>query len=336
MLSQLESAAKIGQVRPPVRLRVCFHDNCFDGASSAALFTRFYRDRVRADAEILYRGMAHGPGPVFPEGTFDGDENAVVDFRYSPDPRLTWWFDHHVSAFQEPGDEAHFRAQASSRQFFDPTAKSCAKFLARTVAEKFGWDTARHRELIEWAEIVDGALFESAESAVRLAEPALRLMTWIENNKEPPLTERFIGELVAARPLAAIAAEPWVTGPLEPVLAAHAKAVDVLKARSRLEGGVVRFDVTDEGLTAYNKFIPYYLFPQARFVVGLSRPGPRLKISVGSNPWLPRPAVSIAKICERYGGGGHPVVGAVSLPADQLARAREVAGEIAEELARSA
>src|SRR5689334_18088007 len=68
------------------RVRVCFHDNCFDGAASAALFTRFYRERVDGGAEVLYRGMAHAPGDVFPPGTFDGDENAVVDFRYSSDP----------------------------------------------------------------------------------------------------------------------------------------------------------------------------------------------------------------------------------------------------------
>ncbi len=332
-----------------MRLRVCFHDNCFDGAASAALFTAFYRDKVDAGAEILYRGMAHGPPPapaapgsaapdsllaVFPDGTFDGDENVVVDFRYSPDPRLTWWFDHHVSAFVRPEDEARFRADRSGRQFFDPTAKSCARFLARTVAEKFGFDAERHRELIEWAEIVDGALFPSAESAVRLAEPALRLMTWIEHNKERALTERFIGELAAARPLAAIAAEPWVTGPLAPILAEHARAIDLLRARSTVTGGVVHFDVTDLPFTAYNKFIPYYLHPEARFVVGLSANPSRVKISVGTNPWLPRPPVSIAAICERYGGGGHPVVGAISLPSADLARARAIGHEIVDELAR--
>jgi hypothetical protein len=42
----------------------------------------------------------------------------------------------------------------------------------------------------------------------------------------------------------------------------------------------------------------------------------------------------MAKICERYGGGGHPVVGAVSLPPGDVARARTVADEIFAEIAQ--
>ena len=34
-----------------LRTKILFHDNCFDGTASAALFTRFYRQTVRADAE---------------------------------------------------------------------------------------------------------------------------------------------------------------------------------------------------------------------------------------------------------------------------------------------
>ncbi len=49
----------------------------------------------------------------------------------------------------------------------------------------------------------------------------------------------------------------------------------------------------------------------------------RAKVSVGSNPWARPPrAHDISSICERYGGGGHPVVGAVSLAPDRLDEAR--------------
>ena len=68
--------------------------------------------------------------------------------------------------------------------------------------------------------------------------------------------------------------------------------------------------------------------------VGVSMASGRTKVSVGSNPWQPRPKLSIAAICERYGGGGHPVVGAVALHASELPRAREIAAEIVEELSR--
>ena len=53
--------------------------------------------------------------------------------------------------------------------------------------------------------------------------------------------------------------------------------------------------------------------------MALTRGSQRTKISVGSNPWAPRPRThNIAKICERYGGGGHAVVGAISLKPEEV------------------
>jgi nanoRNase/pAp phosphatase (c-di-AMP/oligoRNAs hydrolase) len=58
-----------------------------------------------------------------------------------------------------------------------------------------------------------------------------------------------------------------------------------------------------------------------------------MKISVGWNPWSRKTRThNLAKICERYGGGGHPVVAAISLNPDALETARSIAREIAEEL----
>jgi hypothetical protein len=320
-----------------VRLRILYHGNCFDGCSSAGVFTRFYRECVaKGPVDIVYRAMEHkGDAQAFSADSFDGDENACVDFRYSQDPRLSWWFDHHASAFQVPGDEAHFRADATGRKFYDPAAKSCTKFLAETVTSKFGFDAAPLRELVDWAEIVDGALFPHARMAVELKEPALQLMTFIENNRDTATAERFIGDLVS-RPLAEIAADEYVRAPLGPVLDQHARNIEAIRNAGKLAGGVVSFDLTgpgDRAIGAFNKFISYYLFPEARYSVGLTVSA-RAKISVGSNPWAREPRRhDISAICERYGGGGHPVVGAVSRPAGDLERARKVALEIAEELA---
>ena len=249
-----------------MRLQILYHGNCFDGCSSAGVFSRFYRERVAQGAvDISFRPLEHkGDAQAFPPGSFDGDENACVDFRYSQDPRLTWWFDHHASAFQLPGDEAHFRADATGRKFYDATAKSCTKFIADTVAAKFGFDPAPLRELIDWAEVIDGALFPDARMAVELKEPALQLMTFIENNRDPALAERFIGDLIT-RPLAAIADDDYVTQALGPLLEHHRQNIDVIRTASKLEGGVVHFDVAEQNVGPFNKFITYYLFPEARY-----------------------------------------------------------------------
>ena len=113
-----------------MKVRVCFHDHCFDGAASAAIFSRFYRERVNPHPEFHYTGMTHRATQPFEDGIFDGDENVIVDFKYSSSPALTWWFDHHQSAFLTPADAEHFRADRSGHKFYDPTYKSCTKLLA--------------------------------------------------------------------------------------------------------------------------------------------------------------------------------------------------------------
>jgi hypothetical protein len=136
-----------------------------------------------------------------------------------------------------------------------------------------------------------------------------------------------------SRPLAEIAAEPWVTRPLDPILDRHARAVETYRRLAKVSGGVVTVDLADTGIESANKFIAYDLFPEARYTVVVSRDPGRSKVSVGSNPWgRPPRAHDISRICERYGGGGHPVVGAVSLPPDRTDEARRIAAEIAETL----
>ena len=315
-----------------MKLRILYHGNCFDGVSSAAIFSKFYRAKVDPDAVISYTPTMHRAGNAFDREQFDGDENAIVDFKYCPDERLTWWFDHHQSAFLSEEDEKHFRADTTGKKFLDATSASCAEFIARVAREKFGFEDASLAELIEWAHIIDGAFYESAAQCVELRSPALKLMQVIEGEKDPRfvdqiiqwLTEKSLDELVESEP---------IQERLVPILEQHWNTVQIIKERSVYERGVVFFDLTGTSIEGYNKFIPYYFHPETTYVVSLSQSSFRTKISVGSNPWAPRPRVhNIAEICERYGGGGHAVVGAVSLKPDELEKGRQIVEEIIEEL----
>ncbi|HWG59878.1 MAG TPA: hypothetical protein VN661_12600 [Candidatus Acidoferrales bacterium] len=312
-----------------MRVRVCFHDKCFDGASSAAIFSRFYRERIHPDAEFLYTGMTHKASQPFEDGIFDGDENAIVDFKYSSSPDLTWWFDHHQSAFLKPEDAEHFRRDRSGKKFYDPTYKSCTKFLATIAAEKFGFDAAPLAELVHWGDIIDGAQFASPEEAVGLAEPAMRIALVIEAAPEPNLVPRLVPEL-ATRSLAEIVELPMVQKHLGPLLERHRRSIEVLRERMDSRSGVIYFDVSDLDLEGYNKFIPYFLCPSALYSVGVSASPTRAKVSVGTSPWKEPPAdVNLASLCEKYGGGGHARVAAISFGPGDLVRARQVAKEIA-------
>jgi hypothetical protein len=314
------------------RLKVLFHAHCFDGASSAALFSRFYAEKIDGDAEIVFAGKVHARGPVFGDGDFDADDHAVVDFRYSADARLGWWIDHHLSAFSQSGDEDDFRARPGDRFFYDPQARSCTKFLVESLERTYGWDWRRHAELVRWAHLIDAAQYDNARQAVELTEPALQLTAFLEHNQDPLSAIELIEALVT-QPLPEIAARSFVQEALKPVVAQNIVAEAVLSARMQREHGVACFDVGDDGLDGYNKFLPYLLAPDCGYVVAVSAGPTRTKVSVGINPWnAPDPHANIARICERYGGGGHAVVGAVTLPAGVLPEARRIAAEIAGEL----
>jgi hypothetical protein len=313
-------------------LRILYHGNCFDGVSSAAIFTKFYRSAFRPNAEVGYTPTMHQAGNTFDRRLLDGDENAIVDFKYCADDRLTWWFDHHQSAFLSAEDEAHFNADTSGKKFLDTASKSCAEFIARIAKERFDFEDLFLAELIEWAHIIDGALYESPAQCVELRSSALKLMQVIEGEKDPAFVEKVI-VMLTTMTLDDVVADGEVQTKLDPIVEKHWQTAEIIKERARAERGVVSFDLAGTGIEGYNKFIPYYYHPDVTYVVSLSQSSFRTKISVGSNPWAPRPRThNIAEICERYGGGGHAVVGAVSLAPNDLELGRRYMREIIDEL----
>jgi len=318
-------------------IRVAFHDRCFDGTSSAALFSRFYRECINPQAEFHYTGLIHQPaGSSFDDGIFDGDENVIVDFKYSSSPKLTWWFDHHQSAFLTLEDAEHFRRNHSGHKFYDPAYKSCTKLLAVVAGEKFGFDAKPLVELIRWAEIIDGAQYDSPETAVKMNVPATQLALVIEASGDDRMTTRLIPEL-GCKSLAEIIRLPFVADEFQELYQRHENSLEILRRESTYDRGVVFFDLADYPLEGYNKFIPYYLYPDCFYSVGVSRSPQRIKVAVGSNPWKQPQGdrdKNLASICERHGGGGHARVAAISFSPDEMQSARETARKIVEELRR--
>src|SRR5260370_18794074 len=189
-----------------MRMRILYHDHCFDGAASAAFFSRFIEAKFHPDAEFAFTGLAHKASELFEPGMFDGDVNAIVDFKYSTDPRLTWWFDHHQSAFLTPEDAEHFRRDTSGRKMYDPSFRSCTLYIATVAKERFGFDAPDLRELVEWADIIDGAQYASAREAVELGQPAMKLTLVIEGSQGSGLVQKIIRRM-RHESLASIAAD---------------------------------------------------------------------------------------------------------------------------------
>jgi hypothetical protein len=260
---------------------------------------------------------------------------------------LAWWFDHHQSAFGTPEDEAKFRAgqvgadgqpgPKAMRQFFDASYVSCTGWIAHIAATKFGMDVKPLQELIYWANIVDGAKYASAKAAVEMLEPAMKLTMVIESAPDvegASISRKFI-PLLTQMPLQEVLEQPFVQDVLAPLMDRHWAGLELIRQRAVCERGVITFDITDQPTEGYNKFIPYYLIPEATYTVGLSRSSFRTKVSVGTNPWTTKSAeelANMAAICERYGGGGHARVGAISFGVEQGKMARTAMREVAAEL----
>ena len=314
------------------RVRLCFHDRCFDGTASAALFYRFYRERFDPQAQFELTGMTHRAVQPWTDGLFDGDENVIVDFKYSNSPKVSWWFDHHQSAFLTPADAENFRQHPGPNMFYEPDYKSCTKLIADVSKEKFGFDTTPLDGLIHWGDIIDGAQYPTPEAAVALAEPATQLALVIEAAPENGLPAKIIPEL-AYRPLSEMVKLPMVAKHLEPLLDRHRKSIEILRERADAREGVIFFDVSDLDLEGYNKFIPYLLYPECIYSVSVSASAVRAKVSLGTNPWnLANADANLASLAEKFGGGGHARVSAISFDPHDIPRAREVAHELVADL----
>jgi len=319
---------------------VATHGHCFDGLCSAVMFTRLMRHVHPGEAlSFKYKAMGYGPGQngVDP-AVLAGDDNAILDFRYSQSEKLTWYFDHHVSAFPSQHDrssyESHAEVDGPKRQMFhDGAYGSCTKLIADIGRTRFGLDSSGDAELVRWADMIDSAKFPSAAMAVSRTEPVLHLMTVVEHHGGDAFLEKMVPRLLT-EPLEEIAKSKDVEEAYLPLAAQHGAFIELVKKHAQVKGPVVIVDLGDVVVDVAAKFVTYAEWPESAYSVMLTRSSTKCKISIGYNPWSPIPRThNIAAICERHGGGGHPVVGAISLGAGELDRARKLTNEIAEELA---
>src|SRR5579872_3996131 len=96
---------------------VATHGHCFDGLCSAVMFTRLYRHHLGDDgASFVYHGAGYGPGQNGVDAKIlAGDVNAILDFRFSALDQLSWYFDHHISAFARPEDRAFYERRVADQ-----------------------------------------------------------------------------------------------------------------------------------------------------------------------------------------------------------------------------
>ncbi len=317
-----------------MKVVIATHGHCFDGLASAVMFTRIRQALDGDQPTFEYRGCGYGVGQQRPDDQLlSGDENAILDYRFSTSPKLSWFFDHHRTAFSTSAERQLFEERAGSGRFFyDAECSSCTRLLERVGRDQFGFSDSRLDELVRWADIIDTASFDSPEQAIDRSDPIQRLVSVVEHYGDDRFLARIVPKLLD-RPLVEVARLKEIEDRYRPLGKRHGRFVERVKAHAQVMGRVVFVDLTDEVQQTIGKFVTYALYPQCMYsvVVGLMKNG--VKISVGFNPWANRKLdADISAICARHGGGGHPVVGGISFKKDDLERARGIAREIVREL----
>src|SRR5262249_32093094 len=155
-----------------------------------------------------------------------------VDFKYAAVPNLTWWFDHHQSAFLNTADQEHFRRDTTGRKLYDPSFKSCTAFIAHVAKERFGFHAPDLEDLVHWSLIIDGALYPDAKTAVELGAPAMKLTLVIEAAKGSGIVHKIIAWM-QERKLAEIVAEPEIQALYEPLYRRHVDSIELIRDRAQ-------------------------------------------------------------------------------------------------------
>ncbi|MBL9023348.1 MAG: hypothetical protein JNL21_14205 [Myxococcales bacterium] len=320
--------------------QILTHGYCFDGLVSAALATHLVRQLHREVTRFGYRSCGYGPRlKQIPQAWLGGAVNVLCDFRYVESPRLSYYFDHHATAFASRGEETAARERVARSKgarhlVFDPTYGSCAKLMADTMRETFGVDMRHLTDLVAWADKVDAARFDDPEEAFFARAPALVLADVAEHHG----SSAYVGQLaprLLAHPLEALAASEDVRALASPIAEEKARYLALVRQAGKRFGDVVLVDLAESGARPAGKFATYVAFPDCTYSVALLRTQDQLKVGVGYNPWSGKPRRhDVAALCKREGGGGHAVVGAATFAFADIDRARQAAHRIVEQLGR--
>jgi hypothetical protein len=304
-------------------MKLYLHKACFDGVASAAvaawMLEQLGKEKPQAIEPVDYDvGRSWPKTPLEPRA-------CVVDFLYHPG--ATYWWDHHETSFLDAKLQRHYERRRTAYVRWDPAAPSCAGLIAAS-ARRLGAELPAHlAETVRWADKLDSASYDSVEEAVGNASAArqIALSFHIEDSAEyhrlliDALRQMTLDEIVKRAPFRSRAAE---------ALRRYWKGLKLMRQNSRLERDIVLYDVSLHS-EIVDRMMPFYLFPQAKYSLGIWRRPEQTKVTSNASPWQKRSGPNLGKIFARYGGGGHRDVASVILPKHGALAAEKLLGEIA-------
>jgi hypothetical protein len=196
----------------------------------------------------------------------------------------------------------------------------------------FGYRDGVFSELVEWAEKIDAARYDSVEEALSASAPALRITAALSQSRGDDFPIGLV-RLLRTMGVSEVADLPEVNERFERFRILSHLGLARFKQASWLEDDIVVFDV-DAVDVVVNRYAPYYYYPQARYSAGVLRTSEGAKITVMRNPWREFKSAPLGEICQLYGGGGHERVGAIRLKGTNAVEAKKMLNNVIGEIRR--
>ena len=296
----------------------------FDGLVCGALITKF--EKIDAYLFVEPKFMQDGLVEVR-----NGDVIANLPYH----PNCTLWFDHHITNTMPEFDRPIMPGKGGFR---------LAPSAARVVYEYYMEPGNRHKATGK-SDSEEGALFLASERIQFLLQDAdkidagqltredvlnpqgyvlVSMTTDGRYAEDEPYWLRII-DLLRDKSLEETIDDAEVKRRCQKVLSFQEKLRAILLANTTLKRNVIYVDLRQvHDLPDGNRFLLFTLFPQGNIAVKVSYDTQRpdtTAISVGYNIFNKTATVNVGELLQRYGGGGHKVVGSCRVPNDKAEQA---------------
>lgn len=285
-------------------LRTLYYHHDYDGLVAAAMV------QATTPTELDLRPVQYEPNLNWTGRSLPPD-TGIVDFLYHHE--ATFWVDHHVTTFASEAIRQNFRPDPF--HVFAPHAASCPGVIIGLP----WFDRGRHwDDYVRWADIIDGAAYESPAQANDLANPHL-LLSYVIAELENPDVLAMVVRAVTLRSASQVLELPELQAIAARVLRDDARIRQRLSKLLQLRGQVAILDQSTSAIP-YRRYLAYECHPQTRYGIGLYRSDDATIVSVGENPWNEPGPVHLGELCREFGGGGRRATAGVPMRSAEAAR----------------
>jgi oligoribonuclease NrnB/cAMP/cGMP phosphodiesterase (DHH superfamily) len=298
----------------------------FDGLVCGALITKL--EKIDSYLFVEPKFMQDGLVEIR-----NGDIIANLPYH----PNCTLWFDHHITNTTPqydrpiiPGKGGFRLAPSAARvvcEYYTElgTRQQAMRTMAISPQEILSFlGTERMKFLLQEADKIDAGKLSKEDVLNPQGYVLISMTTDGRNAGDEPYWLRVI-ELLREETLENMLNDPEVKRRCQIIVDEQDKLRKILLERATLKGNVIYVDLRGlQEVPEGNRFLIFTLFPQGNIQVKIADDTQRentTAISVGYNIFNPTSKVNVGELLQRYGGGGHKVVGSCRVPNDKADQA---------------